>query len=151
MNKKRKFMPKCRNCGTRLTKFDIDICPVCGTKDPLKGVSSDTLEVTSEISLDADISFRVCYKKTMVIFFIGLGIFGAGFYYLKKIKVGLIWLLCHLVLMAGAFAGLYFLANLQLDLSIIIPIVVGYLFNAIFAGILCLNNNLKDGEGEYVR
>ena len=51
-------MPKCRNCGTRLTKFDIDICPVCGTKDPLKGVSSDTLEVTSEISLDADISFK---------------------------------------------------------------------------------------------
>ena len=43
-------MPNCRNCGSRLSKFDKDICPVCGFKHPLDGVSSETQEVTSEIS-----------------------------------------------------------------------------------------------------
>ena len=144
-------MPKCRNCGARISKFDVDICPICGTKEPLKGVSSDTLEVTSEISLDADLSFRVCNKRNMMIFFTSLGIFGAGFYYLKKIKVGILWLICHLLVMGGAFLALYFWAKLKLELSILFPIIVGYLFNVIYGAILCLNNNLKDGEGEYVR
>ena len=39
-------MPNCRNCGARITKFDKDICPVCGTKNPLQGVGSETMEVT---------------------------------------------------------------------------------------------------------
>ena len=25
-------MPYCRNCGARITKFEKDICPVCGQK-----------------------------------------------------------------------------------------------------------------------
>ena len=44
-------MPSCRNCGARLSKFDSDICPVCGTKRPLEGVSSETVEITSQVDL----------------------------------------------------------------------------------------------------
>ena len=42
-------MPNCRNCGTRLTKFEKDLCPICGCKNPLEGVSSETIEITSQI------------------------------------------------------------------------------------------------------
>jgi len=144
-------MPKCRNCGSQLSKFDKDICPICGTKEPLKGVTSDTLEVTSEISLDADVAFRVCLKRTMFIFFVTLGVFGAGFFYLKKIKTGIIWLICHLFVIAIAILSLYNFANLSLQLSIILPICVGYLLNILIGIVFCLNPSLKDGEGEYVR
>ena len=47
-------MPTCRNCGARLSKFDKDICPVCGTPDPLKGVTSETVEITSQVDLSQD-------------------------------------------------------------------------------------------------
>ena len=32
-------MPYCKNCGARITKFEKDICPVCGQKKPLEGAS----------------------------------------------------------------------------------------------------------------
>ena len=44
-------MPNCRNCGARLSKFDTDLCPVCGIKNPLQGTSSETVEITSQIDL----------------------------------------------------------------------------------------------------
>ena len=41
-------MPNCRNCGARITKFDKDICPVCGQKNPLMGVDVvKSVEVTN--------------------------------------------------------------------------------------------------------
>ena len=44
-------MPYCKNCGSRITKFDNDICPICGAKNPLEGVTSDTVEITSELDI----------------------------------------------------------------------------------------------------
>ena len=44
-------MPSCRNCGARLSKFDSDICPVCGTKKPLEGVSTETIDITSQVDM----------------------------------------------------------------------------------------------------
>ena len=48
------IMPKCKNCGTRLTKFDNEICPVCGVEHPLEGVSSETIEITSKLDIDKE-------------------------------------------------------------------------------------------------
>ena len=28
-------MPKCKECGETITKFDKEICPYCGCKDPI--------------------------------------------------------------------------------------------------------------------
>ena len=44
-------MPTCRECHSRISKFDKDICPVCGAKNPLDGVTSDTIEITHEIDI----------------------------------------------------------------------------------------------------
>ena len=48
-------MPVCRHCGTRITKFDTDRCPVCGELNPLEGVTSDTVEITTEIDLSDEL------------------------------------------------------------------------------------------------
>ena len=82
-------MPNCRNCGARITKFDKDICPVCGTKNPLQGVGSETMEVTGQIDLNgfAEGQKVICRRKKLLLYFLALGFTGAPFFYLKKKKI----------------------------------------------------------------
>ena len=122
-------MPSCRYCGSRISKFDKDICPVCGTKNPLQGVGSDTMEVTSQIDLN---NFQEgqkvkCRRKRLLLFFLTIGFTGAPFFYLKKKKNGLIWLIMNLVILAGVFALLFFLAKLHIAIAILVPVLIVYL------------------------
>ena len=84
-------MPACRNCGARLTKFDKDVCPVCGTKNPLEGVTSDTVEMTSFINMEQNKDFRVKKKSTMLFYSFVAGFTGLPFFYLHAIKKGIIY------------------------------------------------------------
>lgn len=145
-------MPSCRNCGARLSKFDSDICPVCGTKKPLEGVSSETIEITSQVDLS---SFTAGQKvkrrrKTMLLLSLLLGFTGALFFYIKKALLGFIWLLINLLVGAGLAVLFLLVIKLNLALSIILPVVLIYLVNAIVGAIYFLKPNLKDGEGEFV-
>ena len=81
-------MPNCRNCGARISKFDKDICPVCGTKNPLDGVSSETVEITSQIDLNNFVEGQkvVCRRKKMLILFLACGFTASQFFYLKRKK-----------------------------------------------------------------
>ena len=144
-------MPTCRNCKARISKFDSDICPVCGTKDPLKGVTSDTMEVTSQIDLNhfAEGQKIVRRRKTLLILFLAVGFTGAPFFYLKKKGNGVLWLLLNLVILGGLFALFYFVFNM-LVLGIVVPILVVYALNAIIGTIYNFLPDLKDGEGEFV-
>lgn len=145
-------MPSCRNCGARLSKFDSDICPVCGTKKPLEGVSSETIEITSQVDLS---SFTAGQKvkrrrKTMLLLSLLLGFTGALFFYIKKALLGFIWLLINLLVGAGLAVLFLLVVKLNLALSIILPVILVYLVNAIVGAIYFLKPNLKDGEGEFV-
>ena len=145
-------MPSCRNCGARLSKFDSDICPVCGTKKPLEGVSSETIEITSQVDLS---SFTAGQKvkrrrKTMLLLSLLLGFTGALFFYIKKALLGFIWLLINLLVGVGLAVLFLLVVKLNLALSIILPVILIYLVNAIVGAIYFLKPNLKDGEGEFV-
>jgi len=145
-------MPSCRNCGARLSKFDSDICPVCGTKKPLEGVSSETIEITSQVDLS---SFTAGQKvkrrrKTMLLLSLLLGFTGALFFYIKKALLGFVWLLINLLVGAGLAVLFLLVVKLNLALSIILPVILIYLVNAIVGAIYFLKPNLKDGEGEFV-
>ena len=145
-------MPSCRNCGARLSKFDSDICPVCGTKNPLEGVSSETIEITSQVDLNGftDGQKVVRRRKNLLIYFLLIGFTGAGFFYLKQKKNAFLWLATNLVVIGGLFAFFYFALSLHLALAIILPIVTVYVFN-VGTGIIYFKlPNLKDGEGEFV-
>ena len=145
-------MPNCRNCGARISKFDADICPVCGTKDPLKGVSSETVEITSQIDLNNFVEGQkiVCRRKKLLILFIACGFTGIPFFYLKNKKLGIIWLLLNLVLLGGLFVLFFLPIALHIALAIILPIIIIYAINSIVGVIYNFIPDLKDGEGEFV-
>jgi len=146
-------MPNCRNCGARISKFDKDICPVCGTKNPLEGVGSDTIEVTGQIDLNNFVEGQkvVCRHKKLLLFFLAFGFTGAPFFYLKNKKMGIIWLIINLVLIAGLFALFFFVVKPHIAVTIIIPILAAYFVNGVTGAIYHFLPDLKDGEGEFVK
>lgn len=145
-------MPNCRNCGARLSKFDKDICPVCGIKDPLQGVNSETVEITSQVDLSGFQEGQkvVRRRKKMLILFLTIGFTGLGYFYLKKKKNALIDILITILLFASGFLLLHLLAGLNIALSIILPIIAIYIINIIFGLVLYFTPDLRDGEGEFV-
>ena len=145
-------MPNCRNCGARISKFDKDICPVCGTKNPLEGVSSETVEITSQIDLNNFVEGQkvVCRRKKLLVLFLACGFTAAPFFYLKKKKFAIVWLIINLLIIGGLFALLFMLPNVHIALAIILPILATYVINSIMGAIYYFLPDLKDGNGEFV-
>ena len=145
-------MPTCRNCGARLSKFDKDICPVCGTTDPLKGVASETVEITSQVDLSEFQEGQkvVRRRKKMLLLSILVGFTGALFFYIKKAVLGFVWLLANVAFITGLLFILLFAAKAGLVLSILIPFLSTYLINTVVGLVYFFKQNLKDGEGEFV-
>ena len=146
-------MPNCRNCGARLSKFDKDICPICGYKKPLDGVESHTVEVTSEIqSVMGEISnYHTRSRVVACVFSMLFGWTGAAFYYLYYFFAGGIFCLINLGLGGGLFAILFCAVKLDLLLSIIIPIISIYVLNFIIGIIFLYYHDLKDGRGDFIK
>ncbi len=148
-------MPYCRNCGARITKFEKEICPVCGTKYPLDGATSDTVEITSQLNVhqkDTKKVYDVHFRLNTFIWFTFLGWTGAGWFYLKFKKIGAIWLAANLLVLGGLMA-LFALVVLEPTawLAYLAPVSIVYLVN-IGVGIFYLcKTNLKDGNGEFIR
>ena len=145
-------MPNCRNCGARLSKFDTDICPVCGVKNPLQGISSETIEVTSQIDLsEMKEGQRVKRRrKKMMMFFFTLGFTGSPFFYIKRYILGLIWLVCNLAVIGGLFALFYAAVHAHIAVAIIVPILIVYVINCAVGVVFNFLPDIKDGEGEFI-
>ena len=123
-------MPYCKNCGARITKFEKDICPICGAKHPLDGATSDTVEITTELNVhkkEAGLHYQAHYRITAFCLFAFLGWTGAGFFYLKFKKFGFIWLAINVAVIAAL--GAVFIINLGADnwLSYVAPFAVVYM------------------------
>ncbi len=145
-------MPNCKNCGARISKFDADMCPVCGTKKPLEGINSETIEITSQIDLNnfAEGQKVVRRRKKLLLLFLVIGFVGAPFFYLKKKKAAILWLILNLVLLGGLFALFFFAFKLHIAIAILIPILVVYFLNGVMGAIYHFLPDLKDGDGEFV-
>lgn len=147
-------MPFCRNCGSRITKFEKDICPICGAKKPLEGASSDTVEITSEFDIHSkevkkvyDVHFRI----TAFLYFVLIGWTGVGFFYLKFKKMGLIWLLSNLAVIGG-FIGLFIgIIGPTIWITYAAPFAIVYLANIAVGIYYLVKENNKDGNGEFIR
>ena len=145
-------MPNCRYCGARISKFDADICPVCGTKDPLKDVNSETIEITSQIDINGFKEGQkvVRRKKKLLIYFILLGIFGVPLFYIKKRPLGAVWAISNILLFVASFMLLNFSAHLLTPLAVAIPLLALIIVNTVVGVIMFYTPNLKDGEGEFI-
>ena len=145
-------MPVCRHCGSRISKFDKDRCPICGEVSPLEGVNSDTVEITSQIHLGKDdySDFKPKKRKVFVLLGCLVGYLGLQFIYISRAKVGLIWFLANVLLGAGLFFLINSLASI-LWLAILISAVTLYAINIGSTIYLNTRPNLQDGKGNLVR
>ena len=145
-------MPNCRNCGARLSKFDKDLCPVCGIKDPLMGITSETVEITSQINLsNMEEGQRVIrHRKTMLLLSCLIGFTGAMFFYLKNKRNGILWLLINLGLIASITLIFFLAVHLHIAIALLIAFGIAYLFNIASGLFYYFKPNLKDAEGEFV-
>ena len=145
-------MPVCKNCGSRITKFDKDICPICGSKNPLEGVTSETIEITSEIQLgNPDFkNYHFTSRLVTCLLFIFLGVFGTGFFYAKYKKPGLIWLVINMVIIGGFGSLLAFVSPLGILWGYLIPTMACYALNIFMGLYFLLKSNLRDGHGEFM-
>ena len=144
-------MPICKNCKTRIERFNKDRCPFCGVEKPFEGMSSDTVEITTNIDVgDINVDYHPRKKKTLFILFVTLGIFGVPFFYLHKALVGVLYGLLNLALIAGCSFLLYYFTPASLWISIILFVVVMTLINSLVGLIFNGKSNLKDGRGEFV-
>ncbi len=146
-------MPICKNCGSRITKFDSDMCPICGAKKPLEGVTSETVEITTELNMK-DPSFKQ-YKPTkrIVAFLLSLfvGVFGAAFFYIKQKRFAFIWLGLNLLIIGGVGSILAWLTNVGPLWGYLIPLFAMYGFNIGVGIYFLVRPDLKDGNGEFMR
>ena len=145
-------MPKCKNCNSRIDRFNKDRCPICGVTFPFEGMNSDTVEITTNIDVDSvdQDYYRPCRKRELFLFFALLGIFGAPYFYLKKVKEGIIQLISNIIVIGLMSFLLYYFTPLSILYSILISVGSMYILNIIFGAIVVAQPNLKDGNGEFV-
>ena len=144
-------MPNCRNCGARLTKFDKDICPVCGEKKPLEGVSSNTVEFTSQFDISDIKHEKVNIKKRWIAALLSflVGFTSLQFIYLKYMKDAFVWFVANVVLFSAPFFFLFFTTNWVIALIVSLSLI--YVANIVVGFIILFKPSLKDGNGELVR
>lgn len=144
-------MPNCRSCGARLEKFEKVICPVCGVKNPLEGVSSETIEITSQIDGISEQLKGFHQKSRSVCFLLSIfiGFTGAAYFYQNKLLKGLLWLFGNLVIYGGLTAIFYFM---DLGwLAFVLPIVVLYIVNIGMGFYFLYIRDYKDGRGNFLK
>ena len=143
-------MPVCRNCHARLEKTYKDICPICGCENPFLGMSSDTVEVTTEVEVENK-DYHPCHKRTLMLYFATMGIIGVPFFYIHKKMAGIIYLLVNVVLLiAAGYLFAAFWPALNFGFALLISLTGCYAANALFGAIYTFRPNIKDGRNEFI-
>lgn len=144
-------MPICKNCKKRIERFNKDRCPICGVEKPFEGMSSDTIEVTTNIDTDKyNTDYHPCTKKKLLTLFLAAGFLGTPFFYIHKKRAGLIYLLCNLLVIAGVTLLFAFVVHLFVVFGLLIALGLVYLINAVIGLLFYYQPNLKDGNGEFI-
>lgn len=145
-------MPVCRNCGARISKFDKDRCPVCGQSAPLKGVTSETVDVTSQISFEnKEFNYKPKDRGIIMLLFTLCGFTGSGFFYIKKNSLGFIWLIANVVFLAALILIFFLATKIDIVWAIVIPFIISYIINIGVGVYYLLKSDIKDGRGEFIR
>ncbi len=145
-------MPICKNCGSRITKFDKDICPICGERNPIdegSDVTQDITGVIGKVGNDLNLS-KMRKRKTMIILAYTLGFVGAPFFYIGYVKNALVWMLINLVLAVPAVL-LPLLNKHPLWVGFVIMAAVLVLSNIIIGTLMTIKHNFKDSYGELIK
>ncbi|MBO6280653.1 MAG: TM2 domain-containing protein [Bacilli bacterium] len=144
-------MPICKKCHSRIDKFNKDRCPICGAENPFDGVSSDTIEITTNINTaNVETEFNPKKKSILLALFISLGIFGIPFFYINKIKTGIIYALANISLLVALIVLLIFLSPLDHWVIILVSLLLFIFVNSLTGLYFYNKDNLKDGRGVFL-
>lgn len=150
-------MPICRECHSRISTHDKDMCPVCGCLHPLDGegaVASETIEMTQQLDgTDPTLASAEPRKKTKTLLYFALvGWLGIGFSYLRfKLQFVLLWALCNIVIIGGV--GSLFLLVFKGSTAFVgylISLGIVYLVNICIGLVYRFKPNMKDHSGELI-
>ncbi len=146
-------MPICKNCHRTISKFDKDICPFCGTENPIED-NYQTKDVTLFIKATStdDKLYKSKSKKATGFLCALLGSFGAHNFYLGFTKKAVIELLITLALVGGVGALLFlFVDPLKNALAFVLPFAFCFVFY-LFASVRYFkNDSLADANGVFLR
>ena len=144
-------MPICKNCKKRIERFNKDRCPICGVEHPFEGMSSDTIEITTNIDVNnINLDYHPRLKKRLLLYFLLIGITGIPFFYLKRKAFGFLEIGISVSILALVATLLWSFTPLESLICGLIGLGVVYLLNISFGLIYCHTPNLKDGQGEFV-
>lgn len=144
-------MPYCKNCHSRIDKFNKDRCPICGFERPLDDVSSDTVEITTSVDTsDLNLDYHPRSRKKLFIYFSLLGIFGVPYFYLYRPKLGAFYCLSNLLVITGLSLILIVICSFHIALGIVLSIVAMMLINFFIGFSYYKTPNLKDGHGDFL-
>ena len=143
-------MPVCKNCYSRIDKFNKERCPICGVINPFEGMVSDTIEITTYLDVDRK-DYHPRKRVTELLLHIFLGWIGVNWYYTYKYKKGLIALAITLVLvgLGGFFLG-YFIPSIGYKFSFLIIFLIIFIVHLIYAVVAYTIPNRKDGRGDFL-
>lgn len=145
-------MAKCRNCGRDISSFDKDICPYCGTLNPIED-NYQTKDVTSIIpKVEGEVKLKK-QKSLLTYLLLGIffGIFGVEYFYLKKWKEGLISIALTLLITGGLGSIFFFLVDpLKNAWGYLLPLLVCFLASFVYSLLTFLKGNVKDNENDEV-
>src|SRR5574344_155282 len=149
-------MPKCKYCGSNITKFDKDICPICGAKNPFGGDDSQTVDITETIDTinQKDDKKIDCKQKSRLIrgfLCMFLGIFGIDDLYLGIKKRFLIRLCVSAVCYVALVAIFYFVFKDNIALMLLLPFLIIFAIYFVIGIILLFIKNQKDSNGVFLR
>ena len=142
-------MPVCKNCKSRIDKFNKDRCPICGVEHPFEGVTSDTIEITTSLDVD-DMNYKPRKKKMVLIYSICLGFFGIEFFYLYLKKFAVVALIFNLAMIGGVGTVVGLFTALGIGGGIGVMVAAMLLVNTLLGLYFFKKPNLKDGHNEFV-
>jgi len=146
-------MPICKNCHRTISKFDSDLCPYCGTENPIAN-DYETKDVTSFITATGSNTqlYKSKSRKTSAFLCLLLGEFGAHNFYLGFKKKAWIELFVTLFFIGGVGSVLFFLVPpFHNALGFLIPFFAVWL---VYMGVSIhyfTKDSLEDANGVFLR
>ncbi len=146
-------MPICKNCHRTIQKFDKDMCPYCGTENPIED-NYQTKDVTGFIKtthVEGDL-YKSKSRKTAGFLCLLLGYLGIHNFYLGFIKKGILELLASLIIIGGVGCALFFLLEpFKNALAFVLPFALMFVVFAIISIRYFKNDSLVDSNGELLK
>ena len=144
-------MPRCKYCHSEISKFDTDICPSCGEKNPIDA-DYRTIDITQHIDPQTgDFKLYKSKKKSVCVALAALfGPFGADSFYLGYIAKG--WISCFMTfLVVGVASTILFLLEVAGPWIYFLSYGLLWFIHLLRALVLARTDSLKDARGEFLR